>query len=63
VVNGSQIFVGACESPSTKVVWDGVHYTEAANKFIFDQISTGDFSDPPIPLNMACNRNSTYNIF
>ena len=54
-VNGSQIFVGSCEHPSVRVNWDGVHYTEAANKFVFDQISTGAFSDPPIPLKMACH--------
>ncbi|XP_062149835.1 esterase-like [Alnus glutinosa] len=54
-VNGSQIFVGSCESPSVRVNWDGIHYTEAANKFVFDQISTGAFSDPPIPLKMACH--------
>ncbi|GMY06775.1 esterase-like isoform X1 [Fagus crenata] len=52
-INGSQIFVGSCERPSIRVNWDGVHYTEAANKFIFDQISTGLFSDPPTPLKMA----------
>ncbi|KAK4589164.1 hypothetical protein RGQ29_019954 [Quercus rubra] len=27
----------------------------SANKFVFDQISTGAFSDPPIPLKMACH--------
>ena len=54
-INGSQIFVGSCERPSIRVNWDGVHYTEAANKFIFDQISTGLFSDPPTPLKMACH--------
>ncbi|KAK4572821.1 hypothetical protein RGQ29_031013 [Quercus rubra] len=54
-VNGSQIFVGSCEHPSVRVNWDGVHYTEAANKFVFNQISTGAFSDPPIPLKMACH--------
>jgi hypothetical protein len=57
-VNGTQIFVGSCERPSVRVIWDGVHYTEAANKFLFHQISTGAFSDPHIPLNMACHRNS-----
>ncbi|KAK4274010.1 hypothetical protein QN277_017304 [Acacia crassicarpa] len=56
VVNGTEIFGGSCENPSVRVNWDGIHYTEAANKFLFDQISTGAFSDPPIPLNMACHR-------
>ncbi|XP_021284512.1 esterase-like [Herrania umbratica] len=57
-VNGTKIFVGSCERPSVRVVWDGIHYTEAANKFVFDQISTGSFSDPPIPLKRACHRTS-----
>ncbi|KAI4337817.1 hypothetical protein L6164_016188 [Bauhinia variegata] len=56
-VNGTQILVGSCERPDLRVVWDGVHYTEAANKVIFDQISTGNFSDPPLSLKMACHRN------
>ncbi|XP_061341950.1 esterase-like [Gastrolobium bilobum] len=60
-VNGTEIFVGSCERPSVRVNWDGIHYTEAANKFVFDQISTGAFSYPPLPLNMACHRNSTEN--
>ncbi|XP_059430536.1 esterase-like [Corylus avellana] len=55
-VNGSQIFVGSCARPSVRVNWDGIHYTEAANKFVFNQISTGAFSDPPIPLAVACHR-------
>jgi hypothetical protein len=55
-VNGTQITVGSCDNPSVRVVWDGIHYTEAANKFVFEQISTGAFSDPPIPLKMACHR-------
>lgn len=56
-VNSTEIFVGSCEKPSTRVTWDGIHYTEAANKVIFDQISSGNFSDPPLPLNYACLRN------
>ncbi|TKY56149.1 Esterase protein [Spatholobus suberectus] len=42
--------------PYAKVVWDGGHCTEEANKFIFNQISTGAFFDPPLPLNMACHK-------
>ncbi|KAJ9673626.1 hypothetical protein PVL29_023276 [Vitis rotundifolia] len=59
-VNGSEIFVGSCERPSSRVNWDGIHYTEAANKFVFDKISSGAFSDPPLPLRMACHRNTSY---
>ncbi|OAY58267.1 esterase [Manihot esculenta] len=57
--NDTQVVVGACDRPSVRVNWDGVHYTEAANRFIFEQISTGAFSDPPTALNMSCH-NTTY---
>jgi len=42
--------------PEAKVVsWDGVHFTEAANKFVFDQIVAGALSDPPVALRQACH--------
>ncbi|KAL5718060.1 hypothetical protein ACHQM5_010999 [Ranunculus cassubicifolius] len=56
-VNGTQVLLGrSCKDPSIRVNWDGVHYTEAANKFVFNQIKDGSYSDPPIPLKMACHR-------
>ncbi|MBA0549509.1 hypothetical protein Golob_020535, partial [Gossypium lobatum] len=54
-VNGKNITVGSCKDPSVRVSWDGVHFTEAANKFAFDLVLSGDFSDPPIPLKLACH--------
>ncbi|XP_058111545.1 GDSL esterase/lipase At3g26430-like isoform X1 [Magnolia sinica] len=56
VVNGTDILVTSCKNPSTRINWDGVHYTEAANKWVFDQIVNGALSDPPIPLKKACHR-------
>ncbi|KDP26686.1 hypothetical protein JCGZ_17844 [Jatropha curcas] len=54
---GRQVLVGkACEDPSVWINWDGVHFTQAANKWMFENIKDGSFSDPPIPLNMACHR-------
>jgi len=44
----------SCDEPSKRVSWDGVHFTEAANKFVFDQIVAGALSDPPVPLKRAC---------
>lgn len=55
-VNGREIMVGKpCKDPTVMINWDGVHYTEAANKWVFDQIVNGAYSDPPIPLNRACH--------
>ncbi|KVH88950.1 Lipase, GDSL [Cynara cardunculus var. scolymus] len=54
---GKEILVGkSCEDPSVKIIWDGIHYTEAANKWVFDRIVNGSFSDPSVPLQMACHR-------
>ncbi|KAJ0038462.1 hypothetical protein Pint_22861 [Pistacia integerrima] len=56
-VNGKEIVIAnSCKNPSVRVNWDGVHYTEAANKWLFNQLVNGSFSDPPLPLRMACQR-------
>lgn len=56
-VNGTIVLVGrACPDPSVRIVWDGVHFTEAANRWVFNKIVNGAYSDPPLPLNKACHR-------
>ncbi|MCL7046928.1 hypothetical protein MKW94_015178 [Papaver nudicaule] len=56
-VNGTEILLGkSCQNPLARINWDGAHYTEAGNKFVFEQIVDGAYSDPPIPLRMACRR-------
>ncbi|KAI3920930.1 hypothetical protein MKW98_027640 [Papaver atlanticum] len=59
-VNGKARLIGSCKNPKVKIVWNGVHYTEAANKFVFDQIVDGSFSDPPMPLALACHRPTSH---
>ncbi|KAG6493772.1 hypothetical protein ZIOFF_048775 [Zingiber officinale] len=50
------IISNTCEDPSKRICWDGYHYSEAANKWVFDHIVDGAFSDPPNPVTMACRR-------
>ncbi|XVE95479.1 hypothetical protein REPUB_Repub02eG0101000 [Reevesia pubescens] len=54
-VNDTNIAMVSCKDPLVRVNWDGFHFTEVANKFVFDRVSTGAFFDPPIPLKMACH--------
>ena len=57
MVKGKEILIaGSCEDPSSRILWDGIHFTEAANKWIYDQIADGVFSDPPVSLKMACHK-------
>ncbi|KAK4483181.1 hypothetical protein RD792_010361 [Penstemon davidsonii] len=58
-VNGSEIFGGSCTNPSNAISWDGVHYTEAANKWIMNRILNGSLSDPPIGITRACHKQIT----
>ncbi|KAL7140723.1 hypothetical protein ABFS83_08G007100 [Erythranthe nasuta] len=53
-VNGSEVTGGSCSKPSAVISWDGVHYTEAANRWIATRIVSGSFSDPPVPISRAC---------
>ncbi|KAJ4973114.1 hypothetical protein NE237_006288 [Protea cynaroides] len=57
IKDGKQVLVGkSCKDPSVRIIWDGIHFTEAANKWVYDRIVDGSYSDPPIPLKMACHR-------
>ncbi|XP_047332939.1 GDSL esterase/lipase At3g26430 [Impatiens glandulifera] len=57
IVNGTEVMVAkSCKDPSVRINWDGTHFTEAANNWIFHQIVNGSYSDPPIPLQFACSR-------
>ncbi|KAM7250831.1 hypothetical protein ACFE04_022714 [Oxalis oulophora] len=56
-VHGKEVVLAkSCEDPSVRINWDGTHFTEAANNWIFQKIVDGSFSDPRIPLKMACHR-------
>nr|XP_043637007.1 GDSL esterase/lipase At3g26430-like [Erigeron canadensis] len=56
MVKGKEILIAkSCEDPSSRILWDGIHFTEAANKWMYGQIMNGAFSDPPVPLKMACH--------
>ena len=55
--NGTVIYIEPCKDPSLHISWDGIHYTEAANQWIANQIINGYFSEPKIPLKHACYRN------
>ena len=53
-MNGTTVLSDACANPATYVSWDGIHMTEAANKWLANEILNGSLSDPPIPVTHAC---------
>ncbi|KZV15151.1 hypothetical protein F511_30237 [Dorcoceras hygrometricum] len=55
-VNGNEVSADSCPDPSVVISWDGVHYSEAANRWIADHIINGSLSDPPIAITRACHK-------
>ncbi|ESQ43844.1 hypothetical protein EUTSA_v10006046mg [Eutrema salsugineum] len=39
-----------CRDVTKAIVWDGVHYTEAANRFVVDAVLSNRYSYPKIPI-------------
>ncbi|CAI9101344.1 OLC1v1038645C1 [Oldenlandia corymbosa var. corymbosa] len=48
---GSQV----CSEGSKYISWDGIHYTEAANRIIATKILSGAFSTPNVSFDSFCN--------
>ncbi|KAJ8900614.1 hypothetical protein K2173_025391 [Erythroxylum novogranatense] len=58
VINGSKATASACSDPYNYVSWDGIHATEAANKFVTKAILSGCYFDPPFQLQRQCHLHS-----
>jgi hypothetical protein len=57
MIKGKEIVLAkSCNDVSFRVSWDGIHFTETTNSWIFQQINDGAFSDPPLPVKSACTR-------
>lgn len=55
-MNGTELYGTSCKKPEEYLSWDGIHYSEAANKLVADHILDGSFSDPSIALSEACHK-------
>jgi len=49
------MLASACAEPREYVSWDGIHFTEAANKIVANAILNGSLFDPPFPLHELCD--------
>lgn len=54
-VNGTKLQAVACSNPSSAVSWDGVHWTDEANKLLTQQIFSGKYFEPSFPLASYCD--------
>ncbi|XP_059640426.1 GDSL esterase/lipase At5g14450-like [Cornus florida] len=54
--NGTEVFGGSCAKPSTSISWDGVHYSEAANRWVANQILKGWLSNPHVTNTQAFHK-------
>ncbi|BBN15767.1 protein MpFUT [Marchantia polymorpha subsp. ruderalis] len=50
VIDGVNLTAVKCDDPNQYLVWDGVHNTDAANKYLANQFFGGSYFDPPFPV-------------
>lgn len=57
-MNGSEIYGASCSNPLEYLSWDGIHYSEAANKWVANRVLDGSLSDPPVAISEACYKHA-----
>ncbi|KAH9300672.1 hypothetical protein KI387_012255, partial [Taxus chinensis] len=45
-LDGKSVTVGSCSDPASYVSWDGIHWTDQANKLLTQQILGGNYFEP-----------------
>ncbi|XP_022641656.1 GDSL esterase/lipase At3g27950-like [Vigna radiata var. radiata] len=55
IKNGEEEYY-KCKDASKYISWDGVHYSEAANKWLSTLILNGSFSHPSLPIGMLASQ-------
>uniref|UniRef100_A0A0D6R2X1 Uncharacterized protein n=1 Tax=Araucaria cunninghamii TaxID=56994 RepID=A0A0D6R2X1_ARACU len=54
-LNGTTVQAVACSNPNAYVSWDGVHWTDEANRVLTQQILTGKYFEPSFALGTFCD--------
>ncbi|GLJ30059.1 hypothetical protein SUGI_0594410 [Cryptomeria japonica] len=54
-LNGQTVKAESCANPATYINWDGVHWTDEANKILTRQILGGKYFEPPFSFASQCN--------
>jgi len=57
-INGSTVKAVSCSDPASYVSWDGVHWTDEANRLLTQQILSGKYFEPSFPLASYCDLHS-----
>ncbi|KAJ9683438.1 hypothetical protein PVL29_019144 [Vitis rotundifolia] len=50
-----KVYGNPCDDPWARISWDGIHYTEAANRWVATKIFSRSLSDPPVTITNACS--------
>lgn len=54
-INGKTVVAKACTDPDSYIIWDGVHWTDQANKLITKAILGGKYFEPAFSIAIQCD--------
>ncbi|GLJ30084.1 hypothetical protein SUGI_0594900 [Cryptomeria japonica] len=57
-IKGQNVTAVACANPGAHVTWDGVHWTDEANRLLTKQILSGNYFEPSFSLAKFCDLQS-----
>eukprot|EP01018_Ginkgo_biloba_P002406 Gb_15494 [translate_table: standard] len=55
IIDGKTVKASPCSNPAAYVNWDGIHWTDAANRLITKQILGGKFFEPAFSIGSLCD--------
>jgi phospholipase/lecithinase/hemolysin len=58
IINGRNVTAVTCSDPSSYISWDGVHWTDEANRLLTQHILTGNYFEPSFSLASFCDLQS-----
>jgi len=55
IINGNVVKAEACADPASYIIWDGVHWTDHANRLITQAILGGKYFEPAFSIGSQCD--------
>eukprot|EP00253_Pinus_taeda_P017048 PITA_17048 len=55
IINGNVVKAEACADPASYIIWDGVHWTDHANRLLTQAILGGKYFEPAFSIGSQCD--------